>query len=142
IGIGARDTLRTVMKYSLYGHEIDVTTNPYEAGLGWVIKPSKKDFIGKAQIIGYREKGLKSQLVGFKMDDKGIPRQGYALFSFDNKEIGRVTSGTVSPSLNEPVGIGYVTLDHAAVGTEFLVDIRGRKAKAKVVPTPFVKPGV
>lgn len=142
IGLGARDTLRTEMKYSLYGHEIDDTTNPYEAGLGWVIKPQKKDFIGKAQILGYREKGLKSQLVGFKMDDKGIPRQGYALFSFDNKEIGKVTSGTVSPSLNEPIGIGYVTIDHAAPGTQFYVDIRGRKAKAKVVPTPFVKPGV
>lgn len=141
IGLGARDTLRTEMKYSLYGHEIDDTTNPYEAGLGWVIKPAKKDFIGKTPIVSYKEAGLKQQLVGFMMNDKGIPRQGYALFSFDNKEIGRVTSGTVSPSLNEPIGIGYITVDHAAIGTEFLVDIRGRKAKAKVVATPFVKPG-
>ncbi len=137
IGLGARDTLRTEMKYSLYGHEIDDTTNPYEAGLGWVIKPAKKDFIGKALIVGAKEAGLKKALVGFKMIDKGIPRQGYALFGFDNKEIGKVTSGTHSPSLDEPIGIGYVDVAFAAEGTEILVDIRGRKVKAKVCKTPF-----
>lgn len=137
IGLGARDTLRTEMKYSLYGHEIDDTTNPYEAGLGWVIKPAKKDFIGKALIVGAKEAGLKKALIGFKMIDKGIPRQGYALFGFDNKEIGKVTSGTHSPSLDEPIGIGYVDVAFAAEGTEILVDIRGRKVKAKVCKTPF-----
>ncbi len=139
IGLGARDTLRTEMKYSLYGHEIDDTTNPYEAGLGWVVKPAKKDFIGKAQILKVKESGLKRRLIGFTLTDRGIPRQGYSLVSFDNREIGRVTSGTQSPSLNAPIGIGYVDVAFAEAGCEFNVDIRGRGAKAKVVPTPFVK---
>lgn len=139
IGLGARDTLRTEMKYSLYGHEIDDTTNPYEAGLGWVIKPAKKDFMGKNLIVGKKEAGLSRNLVGFKMLEKGIPRQGYSLFSFDNKEIGKVTSGTHSPTLDEPVGIAYIDLAHAKEGTEFLLDIRGRKVKAVVVKTPFVQ---
>lgn len=139
IGLGARDTLRTEMKYSLYGHEIDDTTNPYEAGLGWVIKPAKKDFMGKNLIVGKKEAGLTKNLVGFKMLEKGIPRQGYSLFSFDNKEIGKVTSGTHSPTLDEPIGIAYIDVAYAKEGTEFLLDIRGRKAKAIVVKTPFVQ---
>lgn len=138
IGLGARDTLRTEMKYSLYGHEIDDTTNPYEAGLGWVIKPAKKDFIGKALIVGKKQAGLSRNLVGFKMLEKGIPRQGYSLFSFDNKEIGKVTSGTHSPTLDEPIGIAYIDVAHAKEGTEFLLDIRGRKVKAVVCKTPFI----
>lgn len=140
IGLGARDTLRTEMKYSLYGHEIDDTSNPYEAGLGWVIKADKKDFIGKELILKHKAAGLKRKLIGFKMLEKGIPREGYSLFSFDNKEIGRVTSGTHSPSLDEPIGIGYVATGFEAEGTEFFVDIRGRKVKAKVCKTPFVAP--
>ncbi len=139
IGLGARDTLRTEMKYSLYGHEIDDTTNPYEAALGWVIKPAKKDFLGKGPIVSKKEAGLSQNLIGFKMLDKGIPRQGYTLFSFDNKEIGRVTSGTHSPSLDEPVGIAYIDVAFAKEGTEFLLDIRGRKVKAVVVKTPFIQ---
>lgn len=139
IGLGARDTLRTEMKYSLYGHEIDDTTNPYEAGLGWVVKPTNKDFIAKNIILEAKNKGLGRALIGFKMLDKGIPRQGYNLFSFDNKEIGKVTSGTHSPTLDEPIGIGYVTVDHSKIGTEFFVDIRGRKVKAVVVRTPFIE---
>ncbi len=138
IGLGARDTLRTEMKYSLYGHEIDDTTNPYEAGLGWVIKPDQKDFMNKAQILGIKTAGLTKKLIGFKMLDKGIPRQGYGLFSFDNKEIGKVTSGTHSPTLDEPIGIAYIDVAHAQEGTEFLLDIRGRKVKAVVVKTPFI----
>lgn len=139
IGLGARDTLRTEMKYSLYGHEIDDTTNPYEAGLGWVIKPAKKDFMGKALIVGKKESGLSKNLVGFKMLEKGIPRQGYSLFSFDNKEIGKVTSGTHSPTLDEPIGIAYIDLAYAKEGTEFQLDIRGRKVKAVVCKTPFIQ---
>jgi aminomethyltransferase len=138
IGLGARDTLRTEMKYSLYGHEIDDTTNPYEAGLGWVIKPAKKDFMGKALIVGKKEAGLDRTLVGFKMLEKGIPRQGYSVFSFDNKEIGKVTSGTHSPTLDEPIGIAYVSTAFAKEGTEFQLDIRGRKVKAIVCKTPFI----
>lgn len=138
IGLGARDTLRMEMKYSLYGHEIDDTTNPYAAGLGWVVKPGKKDFIGKDVIVAQKEKGLARKLIGFQLIDKGIPRQGYSLFSFDNQEIGKVTSGTMSPSLNAPIGIAWIDAAFAETGTEFALDIRGRKARAKVVPTPFV----
>jgi aminomethyltransferase len=138
IGLGARDTLRTEMKYSLYGHEIDDTTNPYEAGLGWVVKPAKKNFMNKTQIVGVKEKGLQRSLVGFKMLEKGIPRQGYALFSNEGKEIGVVTSGTHSPTLDEPIGIAFLATPYVAEGTEFSVDIRGRKVKAKVCKTPFV----
>lgn len=140
IGLGARDTLRTEMKYSLYGHEIDDTTNPYEAGLGWVVKPAKKDFLGKTQIVSAKERGLQRSLVGFRMLEKGIPRQGYVLFSQDGKEIGIVTSGTHSPSLDAPIGIAFLATPYVAEGTEFSVDIRGRKVKAKVCKTPFVSP--
>lgn len=138
IGLGARDTLRTEMKYSLYGHEITDDTNPYEAGLGWVIKAGDKDFLGKAKIVAVKEAGLKRKLVGIKMVDKGIPREGYSLFSFDNSEIGKVTSGTHSPTLDVPIGIAYLQTPYCAEGTEVLVDIRGRKAKAQVCKTPFV----
>lgn len=138
IGLGARDTLRTEMKYSLYGHEIDDHSNPYEAELGWVVKPLAKDFIGKDKIVGRKTAGLSRKLIGFKMKDKGIPRQGYSLLSASGEQIGIVTSGTHSPSLDEPVGIGYVTLPHAEIGKEFYVDIRGRKVLAHVVKTPFV----
>lgn len=138
IGLGARDTLRTEMKYSLYGHEITDSTDPISAGLGWVVKLEKGAFIGSDVIGRVKAEGPKRKLVGFKLVDKGIPREGYSLFSFDNQEIGKVTSGTMSPSLNEGVGIGYVPSSLAAVGTEIFVDIRGRKAKAVVVKTPFV----
>lgn len=137
IGLGARDTLRTEMKYSLYGHEIDDTTNPYAAGLGWVIKAQTKEFLGKASMVQSKDQG--SKLIGFKMLEKGIPRQGYKLKSFDSKEIGAVTSGTHSPSLNEPIGIAYIAAPYSSEGTEFYVDIRGRNVKAKVVKTPFVQ---
>jgi aminomethyltransferase len=138
IGLGARDTLRTEMKYSLYGNEIDDQSNPYEAGLGWVVKP-EKDFMGRGPIVQAKEAGLKRQLVGFKMLDKGIPRHGYPLVDAQGTSIGVVTSGTHSPTLDEPIGIGYVDMRHAAQGSEIYVDIRGRKVKAKVCPTPFVQ---
>lgn len=140
IGLGARDTLRLEMKYSLYGHEIDDKTNPYAAGLGWVIKPSSKDFIGRNVILSQKESGLPLTLVGFKLLEKGIPRQGYTLFSFDKKEMGKVTSGTLSPSTNESIGIGFVWPSCAKPGSEIFVDIRGRMVKAIVVQTPFVRP--
>lgn len=139
IGLGARDTLRTEMKYSLYGQEIDDSTNPYAAGLGWVVKPDAKRFIGREAILDQKVKGIEKQLVGFKMLDKGIPRHGYKVLSIDNIEIGKVTSGTVSPTLNESIGIAYVAKAHAAMGSEICIDIRGRAAKAQVVETPFVK---
>ena len=139
IGLGARDTLRTEMKYPLYGHEIDATSNPYAAGLGWVVKPEKKDFIGRAAILAGKEKGLPRKLIGFRMRERGIPRQGYKLVSFDGREIGVVTSGTPSPTLNENIAVAYVDKEWASEGKLFNVDIRGRMVQAEVVPTPFVK---
>lgn len=139
IGLGARDTLRTEMKYSLYGHELDDKTNPYAAGLGWAVKPEIKDFIGKEKILATQRAGLNEKLVGFKMIDKGIPRYGYRVLAIDNGEIGRVTSGTVSPTLGESIGIAYISAELAKVNQGICIDIRGRAAKAKIVETPFVQ---
>ncbi len=138
VGLGARDTLRTEMKYPLYGHEIDDHSNPYSAGLGWVVKPDKKDFVGRAKILAGKEAGLPRKLVGLKMLERGIARQGYKLFSTEGTEIGVVTSGTPSPSLNENIGVAYVEKQWAADGKQINVDIRGRMVKAEIVPTPFV----
>lgn len=140
IGLGARDTLRTEMKYSLYGHEITDDTNPYEAGLGWVVKADKKDFIGKDPMVAVKASGLNRKLIGFKMLERGIPRHGYKVFSFDNKEIGDVTSGTLSPSLGENIGIAYVQKDFADEGTEINIQVRQKMIKAEVVKTPFYQP--
>ncbi len=139
-GLGARDTLRTEMKYSLYGNEITDTTTPYEAGLGWVVKPQLKEFIGKTALLNAKESKSQRKLVGFKILDKGIARQGSKIINSDGQEIGHVTSGTMSPSLGEAIGIAYLPTDISAQGTEFYIDIRGRKAKSLVVKTPFVKP--
>lgn len=140
-GLGARDTLRTEMGFSLYGHEINDNTNPYAARLGWVVKPQAKDFIGKGPMLEAKEKAeIKQKIVGFKVLERGIPRQGYKLFSFDNQEIGTVTSGTVSPTLNESIGIAFIHKDYADVGQEFLLEIRSRRVKSCVVDLPFVKP--
>jgi aminomethyltransferase len=141
IGLGARDTLRTEMKYSLYGQEIDDTTNPYSAGLGWVVKPTAKDFLGKGPIMAAKEKGFSQALVGFELVDKGIARSGYTLVDSKGKFIGRVTSGTYSPSLDRSIGIGYVAKEFSEIGKEIWVDIRGRPVKSTVVKTPFVKAG-
>ena len=137
IGLGARNSLRTEMKYCLYGHEIDEEINPYEAGLGWVVKPHK-DFIGKASLLEARP--VHKKLIGFKLTQRGIPRQGYKLFSLDNHKIGRVTSGTLSPILNEGIGIAYVDSSFSQVGTELTVEIHNKKIGAIVVKTPFVRP--
>lgn len=139
IGLGARDTLRTEMKYSLYGHEIDDVSNPYEAGLGWVVKPAAKDFMGKVPMLAVKEKGLARKLVGFKLKDKGIPRQGYAVGNKPNEASGIVTSGTLSPTLNESIGIAYVDAKSAVLGSPIFVDIRGRWVPAEVCETPFIK---
>lgn len=138
IGLGARDTLRTEMKYSLYGHEIDDTTNPYAAGLGWVIKPAAKDFIGRA-VIEEQKSQLRQKLIGLKMIGRGIARQGYTVLAFDNKQIGKVTSGTPSPSLGENIAIAYVDKEFTSVGTRLNIDIRGKPVEAEVVATPFLR---
>jgi aminomethyltransferase len=139
-GLGARDTLRLEMKYPLYGNELSDETNPLEAGLGWVTKLDKGDFVGKAPILRAKEAGLQRKLVGFKLLERGIARHGYAAFSADGQtRIGEVTSGTQSPSLKTSIGIAYVDLAHGAEGSRFTVDVRGAKIPAEVIPTPFYK---
>jgi aminomethyltransferase len=139
-GLGARDTLRLEMKYPLYGHELGDETNPLEAGLGWVTKLDKGEFIGRAPIAAVKEKGPARALVGLKLLERGIPRQGYAVHDAQGGErVGVLTSGTQSPSLKEAIGVAYVDRAHSAVGTRLTVDIRGAKVPAEIVPTPFYK---
>ena len=135
-GLGSRDTLRTEMKYSLYGNEINESTNPFEAGLGWVVKLNSSDFIGHEKLSEIRSEGVCRKLIGFEMIDRGIPRKGNKIF-FQEKEIGFVTSGTMSPSLNKAIGIGYVLKGSFSVDTEFEIDIRGSYRRGRVVKTPF-----
>jgi aminomethyltransferase len=136
IGLGARDTLRLEMKYCLYGNDIDQTTNPLEAGLGWITKLDKGDFIGREAIAKVKAAGVPRKLTGFEVEGKNIARHGYPILK-DGAKIGHVTSGTFSPSLEKSIGLGYVASDHAAVGTELAIDIRGRVVQARVVKTPF-----
>jgi len=140
-GLGARDTLRLEMKYALYGNDIDQTTNPLEAGLGWVVKLAKGvDFVGKAALERVKAEGVKRKLVGFEMSERGIPRAGYPLLDLETKSpIGKTTSGTQSPSLDRPIGVGYVDAAFSAVGKEIAVEIRGEPRKAVIVQTPFYK---
>ena len=137
IGLGARDTLRLEMKFALYGNDIDQTTNPLEAGLGWVVKPAKGEFIGRTAIEAMRVAGVPRKLVGFEMAERAVARHGYRLLH-GGAEVGVVTSGSFSPSLERCIGIGYVRADLSAVGTELDVDIRGQSHRARVVKTPFV----
>jgi len=140
IGLGARDTLRLEMKYMLYGSDIDATANPMEAGLGWVVKLNKGDFIGKAPIEKMKTEGPKRKLVAFEMLEKSIPRKGCSIYAGSQKA-GEVTSGTFSPSLGKGIGLGYVSTNLSAVGTKLEIDIRGKKTPAIVVPAPFYKNG-
>ncbi|OFZ55163.1 MAG: glycine cleavage system protein T [Bdellovibrionales bacterium RIFOXYC1_FULL_54_43] len=140
VGLGARDTLRLEMKFPLYGHELSDETNPFAAGVGWVVKLDKGDFVGRAPIVAAKEKGLPKQLVGLKLLERGVPRQGYEVYSADGKKnLGQITSGTQSPSLKAAIGLAYVDKDHAKIGTKLTVDIRGTKTAAEVIPTPFYK---
>jgi aminomethyltransferase len=140
VGLGARDTLRLEMKYSLYGNELTDETNPLEAGLSWVVKLDKPDFVGKPALVAAKAQGLKRQLVGIQLTGRGIPRHGYAVYSADGSEkLGAVTSGTQGPSVKQSIAIAYVSADHAPVGTALTVDIRGQKIEALVVSTPFYK---
>jgi len=139
IGLGARDTLRLDARLSLYGNEIDETTNPLEAGLGWVVKLDKPDFRGKAALVAIKERGLTRVLVGFEMTGRGIARHGYPLCDAEGKELGQCTSGGPSPTLGKSIGLGYVPLASSAIGNELFVDCRGKKIPARIVKTPFYK---
>jgi aminomethyltransferase len=140
IGLGARDTLRLEMGFCLYGNDIDDTTSPIEAGLGWITKfNDNKDFIDKELLLEQKKNGVKRKLVGFEMIDKGIPRQHYEIFNAEQNRIGEVTSGTMAPSLNKNIGMGYVETSYSKPDTEIYIKIRDKFLKAKVVKTPFYK---
>jgi aminomethyltransferase len=136
IGLGARDTLRLEMGFCLYGNDIDDTTSPIEAGLGWVTK-FNKEFTNSAALATQKENGVVKKLVGFEMIDRGIPRHYYVIKDIAGNIIGAVTSGTQAPSLGKAIGMGYVAIEHAKVGSDIYIDIRNTLVKAKVVKFPF-----
>ncbi|MFC4231867.1 glycine cleavage system aminomethyltransferase GcvT [Parasediminibacterium paludis] len=136
IGLGARDTLRLEMGYCLYGNDIDDTTSPLEGGLGWITKFTK-DFTAKAILEQQKAAGITRKLVGFEMIERGIPRHDYLLKDAAGNTIGKVTSGTQSPSLNKAVGLGYVSTQFSAIDSDIFVEIRNNLVKAKVVKLPF-----
>jgi aminomethyltransferase len=138
IGLGARDTLRLEMGFCLYGNDIDDTTSPLEAGLGWITKFTK-DFTDKEFLLKQKEQGLARKLVGFEMIDRGIPRHGYPIVDANGATVGVVTSGTQSPTLNKAIGMGYVKTGLAKPDTEIFVQIRDKNIKARVVKIPFLK---
>jgi len=135
-GLGARDTLRLEKAYPLYGHELDDTTTPFEAGLEWVAKLAKGPFIGRDVLLRQKEQGVKRKLIGLELVEPGIARSEYRLVK-DGKAVGRVTSGTKSPSLQRSIAVGYVSADEAFVGNTIAVEIRGKTVGAEIVPLPF-----
>jgi len=141
IGLGARDTLRLEMKYALYGNDIDDTTNALEAGLGWVVKPAKGEFIGREALEKVRREGVRRRLVGVEMVDKAVARHGYPVLK-DGRRVGVVTSGSYGPSVDRYIAMAYVETALAAVGTALAVEVRGQAKAARVVRTPFHPPRV
>lgn len=139
IGLGARDTLRLEMGYCLYGNDIDDTTSPLEAGLGWITKLKKGDFIDSDYLNNQKAEGTARRLVGFEMVERGIPRHDYLIEDAEGNVIGKVTSGTQSPSLGKAIGLGYVSQSFAKSGSEIYIAIRNKKIKAEVVKLPFYK---
>lgn len=138
IGLAARDTLRLEMGFCLYGNDINDSTSPLEAGLGWITKFTK-DFINSENLKKQKEEGVKRKLIGFELNERGIPRQDYTIADKDGNTIGTVTSGTMAPSLNKGIGLGYVTTENSAPGTEIYIEIRNKPVAATVVKTPFYK---
>ena len=138
IGLGARDTLRLEMGFCLYGNDIDDTTSPLEAGLGWITKFTKK-FTNSEALLKQKEQGIERKLIGFEMIDRGIPRHNYEITDQDGAILGRVTSGTQSPSLQKAIGMGYIKKGMDKEGTEIFINIRNNKVKARVVKFPFYK---
>jgi aminomethyltransferase len=136
-GLGARDTLRLEKALCLYGNDIDESTNPLEAGLGWTVKFDKGDFNGKEKLQQIKQKGIQKKLVGFIMSERGIPRHGYKI-AIDNEVVGEVTSGSYSPTLDENIGMAYIDKEYANKDAEINIRIRKREVKAKIVETPFI----
>jgi aminomethyltransferase len=139
IGLGARDTLRLEARLSLYGNDIDETTNPLEAGLGWVVKMDKGDFVGRSALEAIKGKGLSRKIVGFEVTGRGIARHGYPLQDLEGKVVGVCTSGSPGPTVGKNIGLGYLPAEMSAIGTRFQVDCRGKSIEAVVVKTPFYK---
>ena len=137
IGLGARDTLRLEMGYCLYGSDIDQTTHPLEAGLAWITKMNKGDFVGKSALAKAKAEGLRRRLVGFTLTEKAVARHGYPL-TVKGSEVGHVTSGTFSPSLERAIGLGYVSVGNDEEGETIHVGIRGKEVPATIVQIPFV----
>ncbi len=137
IGLAARDTLRLEMGYCLYGNDIDDSTSPLEAGLGWITKLSKPEFSGKKAIEKKKSEGITKKLVGIEMTEKGIPRHGYEITDKESKQIGHVTSGTQAPSLQKAIAMGYVNMEHAKIDTAVFIKIRDKLVAAKIVKMPF-----
>lgn len=138
VGLGARDSLRLEMGFCLYGNDIDQTTNPLEAGLGWITKLKKPSFIGKDVLLKVKEEGLKRKLVPLISDEKSFPRHGYNL-SVNGKKVGHITSGTVSPVLDKAIAMGYVESDYAKEGNQINFLIRGKEVPAVITKLPFIK---
>jgi aminomethyltransferase len=138
IGLGARDTLRLEMGFCLYGNDIDQTTNPLEAGLGWITKLNKKEFNGRNAILKAREEGWNRKLVGFTLPDRTLARHGYEI-TYNGSVIGQVTSGTFSPLLKKCIGMGYVSAEFASAGTIVSVRVRGKEIPATIVGMPFLQ---
>jgi aminomethyltransferase len=136
IGLAARDTLRLEMGFCLYGNDIDDTTSPLEAGLGWITKFTK-DFVNSDFLKAQKEAGIQKKLVAFELIDKGIPRHDYPIVDKNGNTIGRVTSGTMSPSMKKAIGLGYVTLENSTIDSEIFIVIREKSIKAQIVKLPF-----
>jgi aminomethyltransferase len=138
IGLAARDTLRTEMGYCLYGNDIDDTTSPIEAGLGWITKFTK-EFVNHEALAKQKAEKPSRKLVAFELNERGIPRQGYDIVNAEGNKIGNVTSGTMSPSLSKGIGLGYVPLDSSKLGTEIFIQVRKKAIPATIVKLPFYK---
>jgi aminomethyltransferase len=138
VGLGARDTLRLEAGYMLYGNDIDQTTSPLEAGLGWTVKLDEADFVGRDVLEKQKAQGLKRRMVALQMQDRAIPRPHFQI-RHDGEEVGSITSGTYSPTFNEGIGLGYVQTDHAKAGTDVQVDIRDQEHPARLVRKPMYK---
>ncbi|HEX8090129.1 MAG TPA: glycine cleavage system aminomethyltransferase GcvT [Blastocatellia bacterium] len=137
-GLAARNTLRLEAAYRLWGHDMDLTTTPLEAGLGWVVKLGKGEFVGRSALQQQKSEGLRRKLVGFEVLDRAPARDGYTVV-VEGKEVGAVTSGSPAPYLKKNIGMAYLPTEHAATGTEFFVVVRGRQVPARVVEMPFYK---
>jgi len=141
-GLGARDVLRLEAAYPLYGHELLDDVSPLESGAGWAVKTKKRDFIGKSAVVDKKTAGVNRKLVGLRMVERAIPREGYPVLSTSGDIIGQVTSGTYSPTVKAGIALARVDVAHSTIGAELIVDIRGRQQKATVVELPFYRNGV